>query len=615
MDQRVRRGRRLSLCRTAKQTLRFFIGGLALTVSINAVSPAIAGERLDIQMSSVGVSVLLADLETFLETGQVPPELQPYRFLLNEEVRQALGSKANLNPSASDSLMNDLLQSTNGDRLLHLLQRLIIGSTREDLATAISQAAQQPEGLSLMGILRHYPQAQLKIDLEAAIVLLAQMNQSQQAIEKALEQTLTVPTLPFRHPLDPAAPGTFEVQQQTLAFRDWERDRRISTDLYWSDQHRGPLIVLSHGFGADRRFLGYLGEHLASHGFTVAAIEHPGSNLDWLAPLLGGRWIPAEQRSILPTSEFIERPRDVQFLLDELEQLEQRSDRFADLFNTEQVTVIGHSLGGYTALALAGAELDLESLRTFCNRVDQAGLTPADWLQCTAADLPNNLPVLQDARVAQIIALNPAIGHLFTSESLAQIQIPTIVLSNSEDTITPPIHHQLLPFEQMQTKKYLITALGATHLSAGTPNTLNESLFDNAFVRERRSGETEPLRQMLKGMSLAFAQQLTPEAANYRPFLGAAYVQSHSTRDLKLRFATDLPPELVTRLKHLEDIHRAIVASPRISTILAAVPIQLEMSRITEKWLLLLALSAVSLAPRRRSTERDERATRSKVAS
>jgi predicted dienelactone hydrolase len=598
-----------------QQALRAFIGGLILAASMNTVSPAIAAERLGVQMGAAGVSVSIADLETFLQTGQVPSELQPYRFVLTQEVRQALSSTATLNPSVSDSLTSDLLQSTNGDRLLHLLQRLIIGSTREEIATAIAEAAQQPEGLSVMGILRQYPQAQLRINLEAAIALAAQVNHAQQPIETALEQGLTVPTLPWRNSTDPTTRGTAEVQQRTLTFRDWERDRTISADLYWSTEPRGSLVVLSHGFAADRRFLGYLGEHLASHGFTVAAIEHPASSLSWLDQLLSGRWVPDEQRSILPASEFVDRPKDIQFLLDELEQLKQRSSRFAELLNTEQVTVIGHSLGGYTALALAGAKLDLNSLRSFCARSDQVGLAPADWLQCTAADLPNELPVLQDGRVAQIIALNPVIGHLFTSESLAQIQIPTIVLSNSEDVMTPPVLQQLLPFEQMQTEKYLITAIGATHLSAGTPSALNQALVESVFVRERRSNETEPLRQLLKGVSLAFVQQLTSEAGNYRPFLSAGYVQSLSNRTLKLRFATDLSPELVARLKLLEATQGAIVASPQFSTILAAVPAHLEISQMAEKWLLLLALSGVSPAFRRKAVERDDRTERSKVAS
>lgn len=138
-------------------------------------------------------------------------------------------------------------------------------------SSPIAQPARQPEGLSLLGILQAYPQAQLTIDLEVAIALFAQFSQPRQAIKTALKQTLTVPTLPFHHPLDPSIPGTAEVQQQTLRFRDQQRDRTIVTDLYWSDQQRGSLVVLSHGFGADRRFLGDARSMVASKRPTIRA--------------------------------------------------------------------------------------------------------------------------------------------------------------------------------------------------------------------------------------------------------------------------------------------------------------------------------------------------------
>jgi hypothetical protein len=57
------------------------------------------------------------------------------------------------------------------------------------------------------------------------------------------------------------------------------------------------------------------------------------------------------------------------------------------------------------------------------------------------------------------------------------------------------------------------------------------------------------LRQLLRGISLAFVKQMTPEADRYRPFLSPAYVQSFSTPDLRLRFNTQLPENLSNWLK------------------------------------------------------------------
>ncbi len=41
-----------------------------------------------------------------------------------------------------------------------------------------------------------------------------------------------------------------------------------------------PLIVISHGIASDRSSFVYLAEHLASYGFAVAVLEHPGSNAE-----------------------------------------------------------------------------------------------------------------------------------------------------------------------------------------------------------------------------------------------------------------------------------------------------------------------------------------------
>jgi len=252
---------------------------------------------------------------------------------------------------------------------------------------------------------------------------------------------------------------------------------------------------------------------------------------------------------ILPATEFIDRPKDISFLLGELDRLERYSPMLRGRLNTHQVVVVGHSLGGYTALALAGAKLDLKQLRQFCQSSEPVGLTAADWLQCTASDLPDNVPVLQDQRVVRVIALNPVIGRLFNSQSLADLKIPTLMLSGTGDTITPAVSQQLLPFTQLGGEKYLLTAVGGTHLSVGDPTNLNQALTESLFVRERPGEETEALRHLLKGVTLAFVQQMTPNAERYKPFLSADYVQSFSSPTLQLRFNTRLSDKLVNCLK------------------------------------------------------------------
>ncbi|QYO67569.1 SDR family NAD(P)-dependent oxidoreductase [Leptolyngbya sp. 7M] len=123
------------------------------------------------------------------------------------------------------------------------------------------------------------------------------------------------------------------------------------------------------------------------------------------------------------------------------------------------------------------------------------------------------------------------------------------VLAGTDDTITPAVSQQFLPFTQLKGSKFLLTAIGGTHLSVGDPANLNHVFTQSLFIRERPEQETEALRQLLRGVSLAFVQQLTPEANRYAPFLTAAYAQSFSSTELKLRLNSQLPPNFPQRLR------------------------------------------------------------------
>ena len=529
--------------------LKGILCGVILAIGWSMAAPGQAAEQVTVRMGPLQQSVAIADLEFFAKTGNVPSSLSFYAPLLTPDVRQALGSRLQLDPNVGNKLVEDLLYSSAGERFLNTLQVAMPDTDAAELKYALSQAAVRSGGMSVLGILRSFPSRVVTIDAPSTIALASQMNLpawQSQTLNSVLERELTVNAKPAELPFDPTQPGPYWVWKQTMTLRDYDRDRTIPVDLYWSRHTQGPLVVISHGFGADRRFLSYLAHHLASYGLTVVAVEHPASNVAWLTS--SGLDSP-RRSSILPASEFIDRPKDVSFVLDRLSRLNRFSELLHDKFNTNQVTMIGHSLGGYTALALAGAPLSLKSLRQFCNDPNPVALSPADVLQCSAADLPDHTANLRDPRIVQAVILNPIIGRLFDEASLAKVTIPTLMLAGTDDSITPAVSQQFLPFTKLKTKKYLLTAIGGTHLSVGDPTNLNRSLTQSVFVRERPDSETEPLRVLLRGVSLAFIEQVTPQAATYAPFLTSTYAQSFSTPELKLRLNSDLPPNFSNWLK------------------------------------------------------------------
>lgn len=511
------------------------------------ISPGVAAERLKIQLGPFEQQVSVSDLERFVETGRLSPSLQLYGSLLTPEIRKSLGKSVQIDPEVASQALDDVLDSSRGEQLLKVLQAVLPNVSSEQIGAALGLAAQQVEGLNVITVLRALPQETVTIDATTALAVASQINLDfleSRALNPTLERELTVASPPFRAAIDPTAPGPQPVKESALVLRDQQRNRQIPVDFYWSQRTQGPLVVMSHGFGSNRKFMTYLARHLASYGLTVAALDHPGSN----AALLfgqGGKLRPSLfQRNFLSEQEFIDRPKDISFLLDQLQKLNRQPGALQGKLQTEQVTVIGHSLGGYTALALAGATTDLDYLRRSCkvkNPVEQA---VANWFQCSATELSGRGFNVRDRRVTQVIAINPLVGDMFGQRGLGKVAVPTLIVSGTDDTITPALTNQLQPFTQLPQPKYLLTAIGATHLSISDPEMVNP---DWTLTRENLGPATEPLRELLKGVSLAFIAQQTPQAKTYRPFLTPAYAQSLSTRQLPLRLNTALP-DSVARL-------------------------------------------------------------------
>ncbi|AFZ21440.1 alpha/beta hydrolase [Allocoleopsis franciscana] len=545
-SQHSRNRERVGLERSIKTIGQNTVFSLCIALSWGVAS-AKAAERLTLRLGPFEQSVAISELETFAKTGDLPPKLQVYGAVLTPQVRQILTKHLQIDPNMTDKFLNDLIRSSDGARLLEKIGLALPESRVDQLKAALFLAARQANGLSVISFLKAYPEENVTIDASEALSIALQFNASywqSLAIGPMLKQELAVTNdTRFRPSFDPTEVGAQYVREQTLMLRDQQRQRNIPVDLYWARKTSGPLVILSHGFGSDRNFLTYIARHLASHGFTVASIEHPGSNLTWLSGIsLGGN--PGD---LLSPSEFIDRPKDVSFVLDEFAKLNLADDSsWQGKLNTQQVTVIGHSLGGYTALALAGGEINLKELRQFCKNRSPIGRSPADWFQCAATDLPGNQIELRDRRVVQVMALNPMTGRLFGNKGLAQVTVPTLVLTSTEDAIAPSLDHQLRSFSQLGGPKYLISAIGGTHLSITDRANLNEALAQSTLVKEHIGKEADPLRQLLKGVSLAFVKQLTPEAQRYQPFLSPAYAQSLSTPTITLRFSKELPTTMST---------------------------------------------------------------------
>ncbi|HEX5318208.1 MAG TPA: alpha/beta fold hydrolase [Stellaceae bacterium] len=185
-----------------------------------------------------------------------------------------------------------------------------------------------------------------------------------------------------------------------------------------------PLIVISHGTGGNYSGHADTAQALAEAGFVVAAPNHPGDT--------------SRDRSDSFTARGLsQRPGQLSAAIDFMLTAWAGRTRL----DPARIGVFGHSAGGYTALAAAGAAPDFARAAAFCRE------TPSEW-GCERArarrdSLPPDAdaappkPPVADARIKAIVIAAPAVGYAFAPEALSRVAVPVQLWEAADDRITP----------------------------------------------------------------------------------------------------------------------------------------------------------------------------------
>lgn len=195
---------------------------------------------------------------------------------------------------------------------------------------------------------------------------------------------------------------------------------------------RYPLVLLSHGTGGSSSMMAWLGHSLASRGYVVAAVNHPGNN-------------SLDGYTVEGFSLWWERAKDLTGVIDGL----LTDPALGERINAQQIGAAGFSLGGYTMMAVAGALTDPALFREFCRANGVAicrepnefpGLQARrSELETSSADFrlasSRATASYRDPRIKAVLAIAPALGPAFVPDSLRRISIPVAIIAGANDEV------------------------------------------------------------------------------------------------------------------------------------------------------------------------------------
>jgi predicted dienelactone hydrolase len=151
------------------------------------------------------------------------------------------------------------------------------------------------------------------------------------------------------------------------------------------------VVLISHGSGGSPLVYRSLGWVLAQAGYLVAMPEHPGDNRN--------------DNSLADSDLNLSyRPRHLSLVLDHL-------IGPVGTGSASGVVVIGHSMGGYSALAIAGGKPRTQSGQT--------------------------VPVETDERISGLVLLAPATPWYQAPGALSEVTVPIMMRSAEHDPHTP----------------------------------------------------------------------------------------------------------------------------------------------------------------------------------
>lgn len=521
---------------------------LGLCSSILTIQPVYSAERIQFFYGPFGSTIELEELEEIAETGKLKENSSILDNYLNDEQLLSLQSFLNTRFEIDLVAISRLSYASTGSKLLERLGEIIQTENSlngsKALRAALTFAAADKEGLTVMNVIRQFPLETIQINLPLTLKVAKENEEIFQKqtgavadIRKQAEsEAVKIPTLSPNS--DPRQKGNYTWKLKTFSFQNPGRSEVSRADLYLPNQQLNspkqfPVAVISHGTASNRQTFAYLAQHLASHGYAVVVPEHLDTSTEKFSQIFNGLQGPPDPNTLLLL------PKDITAVIDELERRAKFEPELQSL-NLQAVGVLGQSLGGYTVLAAAGAQLSRDKLKNACSTTvaDRPILNLSMLLQCRLLEVPADKSlIVKDERVKAVIAINPLTSHLFGETGLNQLEVPTLFVAGTDDYFVPALPEQIKPFQQLQVEdKYLVMMENGTHFSTLEMVDRGEGLpIPETFI----GPDPRKARPQMRSLSLAFFNRYLLDRAENEIYLNQAYLNTFNPEPFRFTIVRD----------------------------------------------------------------------------
>jgi predicted dienelactone hydrolase len=223
---------------------------------------------------------------------------------------------------------------------------------------------------------------------------------------------------------------------------------------------RYPIIICSHGYSGCPQSSKYLTEFLAGLGFIVIAPNHTDdlkacsledgfvreSRFIYKLIKNGLRLRREFTRGSYNPHSFNYRYREISAAIDWIvKEGKDPSSPFYDIVDAEKIGAVGHSLGAYSLMAASGA-----------------------------------IGIAYDSRIDAVVAMSGPGGKVFTSDSIKEIKIPTMLMYGEDEGDSKELGFEF-QFDCLSSPKFILVIYGGNHTT----------FSENAFRQKKKDGEKE----------------------------------------------------------------------------------------------------------------------------